>query len=108
MFGQTQNNFEKQFSGAICLLSGKGNWHIVLILTCPSTSIQQSIGTALVHSIGLLDYLVTYITALSDIVNVAPVNYGLASSLNIENSVQVDDDEVLGLECVTYIDIQAL
>ncbi|KAA6375779.1 MAG: hypothetical protein EZS28_028694, partial [Streblomastix strix] len=42
------------------------------------------------------------------IVNVAPVNYGLASSLNIENSVQVDDELVLGLECVTYIDIYAL
>ncbi|KAA6364204.1 MAG: hypothetical protein EZS28_040269, partial [Streblomastix strix] len=73
----------------------------------PEHKNHQSIGTALVHSIGLVDYLVTYITALRDIVNVAPVNYGLASSLNIENSVQVDDELVLGLECVTYIDIQA-
>ncbi|KAA6363731.1 MAG: hypothetical protein EZS28_040742, partial [Streblomastix strix] len=67
-----------------------------------------SIGMALVHSIGLVDYLVTYIMALRAIVNVDPVNYGLASSLNIENSVQVDDELVLGLECVTHIDIQAL
>ncbi|KAA6355112.1 MAG: hypothetical protein EZS28_049361, partial [Streblomastix strix] len=74
----------------------------------PERKNHQSIGTALVHSIGLVDYLVTYIMALRAIVNVAPVNYGLASSLNIENSVQVDVDVVLGLECVTYIDIYPL
>ncbi|KAA6386845.1 MAG: hypothetical protein EZS28_017625 [Streblomastix strix] len=68
----------------------------------------KSIGIAVVHSIGLLDNLETYLTALRGILKGVPVNYGLASSLNIVNNVQVDDDEVLGLECVTYIDIQAL
>ncbi|KAA6309682.1 MAG: hypothetical protein EZS28_056456, partial [Streblomastix strix] len=63
----------------------------------PERKNHQSIGTALVHTIGLLEVLVINITALRAIVNVAPVNYGLASSLNIENSVQVDDELVLGL-----------
>ncbi|KAA6362392.1 MAG: hypothetical protein EZS28_042081, partial [Streblomastix strix] len=74
----------------------------------PEHKNHQSIGTALVHTIGLLEVQVINITALRAIVNVAPVNYVLASSLNIENSVQVDVDVVLGLECVTYIDIQPL
>ncbi|KAA6370200.1 MAG: hypothetical protein EZS28_034273 [Streblomastix strix] len=84
-------------------------YHVIVIgQGISDNDIKQSIGIAVVHSIGLLDYLETYITALRAIVKGVPENYGLASSLNIVNNVQVDDDEVLRLECVTYIDIQAL
>ncbi|KAA6371592.1 MAG: hypothetical protein EZS28_032881, partial [Streblomastix strix] len=89
-------------------LSDKTNQHIVLILTCPSTSIQQSIRIAPFQHIGQPITFYANKTAFKGILKGVPVNQGLASSLKTENKVYVDQVCVLGLLCVTYTDKQAL
>ncbi|KAA6365524.1 MAG: hypothetical protein EZS28_038949 [Streblomastix strix] len=66
------------------------NQHIVLILTCPSGSIQKSIGIAPFQHIGQPITFYANITAFKGILRDAPLNFGFMALLTIENIVQVE------------------
>ncbi|KAA6357910.1 MAG: hypothetical protein EZS28_046563, partial [Streblomastix strix] len=61
-------------------------------------SMKQSIGIGLSHITGVVDYLITYMTALRGILRDEPLNLGFAESYIKENKVYPVLVLVLGLE----------